>query len=121
MCPFVQKILFCMGASQNLYQHWGSFKDIITYALTLPQIRNKLFSVVLSSIFWCVWKMWNEICISNKTMSTNRNMILTICSVISYWAGNLDELTNSNLYKWLPADLKVIPIKCLAPVEILNC
>jgi hypothetical protein len=40
---------------------------------------------MLSGLCWSIWKLRNSIIFKQSKISSNRNMIILICSLIDYW------------------------------------
>lgn len=49
-----------------------------------------------------------------------RISIVLICSRLNLWAGKMNSEVVSNLNKWKPEDLNVIPIQWLGPMNALS-
>lgn len=52
-------------------------------------------------------------------MPTVRNILLTICAFVYYWAVPLKETITTHLATWMP-DMEMIPLQILSPVRCVT-
>lgn len=121
LCPYVSHIWFWMRKYQQFYINWQFFMDVIQFSKALP--KNQLaFLIVLSAtvVRWTRCKMRKESYFSHTPLKSIRQMILMIYALAQYQVGNMEEELKSQIFRWLPAELDMIPIQCLSPLRNLN-
>jgi hypothetical protein len=58
--------------------------DVLEFANSHSmQLKNSFF-IVLNAVCWSLWKCRNDIIFNHKSMSTIRNMICLILSLVNY-------------------------------------
>lgn len=82
-CPYVRNIWFFLGMGQDLQCQWHKMTDIFDFALSFQHVQQNAFY----SVCWSVWKLRNDMCFRNGQLSTVRNIVMLIWSLMSYWAG----------------------------------
>lgn len=60
-CQFVKFLWFWMGDCQLLYPHWSNMNDLLCFANCLPKNEKEAFLIVISALFWALWKIRNDI------------------------------------------------------------
>lgn len=83
-CAFVKSIWFWLRECQTVFTFWSSFYDILQFAMSLQGDNKQAFLIVVSAIFWTVWKHHNEICFTGTPLKTNRAVIFLIISLLHY-------------------------------------
>lgn len=119
-CDPVAQIWSWLGEHGEVYQEWDTRSDVINYAVSLGSIQCKAFLTVVSATCWAVWKARNNVCFNEQAIPAVRNLILTICSFVSYWAENMREEIKAQLYRWLPMDVDMIPIQSASPLKLIT-
>jgi hypothetical protein len=84
---------------------------VISYALSLSDSYKEAFLVVVCAVCWSIWTLCNKISFQNGSSVTNRNLIILICSLVNYWAGNFSVgvAVKNKLKFWLPDSMDMIP------------
>jgi hypothetical protein len=58
--------------------------------------------------------------LQNTASLRNRNLIILICSLITYWSGEIKMEMRNKLKKWMPTSLDMIPLRVLLPLQALT-
>lgn len=117
-CPYVSQIWFWMGNFQNYYIDWQLLKDIQLFVLTMPPCQRQSILMVISAIFWSIWKTWNSICFDNKHIPTIQQMVLLTCSFLNYWTGAKRGKALQYTHFWTPADMDMVPLQTMSPSPV---
>lgn len=100
-----------MGKCQEIRHQWHSMEDVIQFTLMVDKQLRTAFLIVVSAVVWCIWKQRNELCFCNSIVHSDRNVILTIVSIVIYWTGQLKVEMQGAVNEWLSKDMNDVPLQ----------
>lgn len=99
--------------------HWDILEDIINFVLTLNNVNRQGFLLVVSVVYWTLWKHRNDRCFNDYTVKSARSLIFLIKSLLCYWIGNTSGAVKMAVEAWMPIIEDAIPLNQFLPLEMV--